>query len=172
MIKERAKQLNDAIFQRHLEIFTIRSLDVAERQPEKTRYRVISLKKDYWKTPEERTQIIYETIKDNLIDGEILLTDNRCFTVKGKDYEIIYCIESYKKNADKIWYIENGVPCSSFIRRMGCELAFKWLKGNKEHRDIVVGRIYLEAMIKTYPNPADRFIASVNIEKQFIKQFG
>lgn len=172
MIKERAKQLNDAIFQRYLEIFTIRSLDVAERQPENTRYRVISLKKDYRKTAEERTQIIYETLKNNLVEGELLLTDNRCFTIKGRDYEIIYCIESYKKNADKIWYIENGVPCSSFIRRMGCELAFKWLKDNKEHRKIVGERMYFEAMRKAYPNPADRFIASVNIEKQFIKQFG
>lgn len=172
MIKERAKLMNDAIFQTHLEIFTIRSLDVATRKPENTRYRVISLKKDYRKTPEERTRILYETLKNNLIDGEILLTDNRCFTIKGKDYEIIYCIESYKKNADKIWYIENGVPCSVFIRRMGCELAFKWLKDNKEYRNIVVERMYLEAMIKAHPNPADRFIASINIEKQFIKQFG
>lgn len=171
VIRERTRQLNDAIFQTHEEIYTVRSLDIAERLSEDSRYRVITLKKSYNKNVEERVQILYKTLKNNLLHNEELLTDNRCFTIKGKDYKIVYCIETYKKNTDRIWYIENGEVCTSLINRMGIEVAFKWLKYNPERRKAIGERMYLEAMIDTYPNPADRFVASVNIEKHFIKQF-
>ena len=170
-INERARQLNDAIFQTHEEIYTVRSLDIADRLPQDSRYRIITLKWSYDKTVEERVQILYKTLKNNLFYNEELLTDNRCFTIKGKDYQIVYCIETYKKNADRIWYIEDGKVCTAFIRRMGIEVAFKWLKDNPEYRKAIGERMYLEAMTETYPNPADRFVASVNIEKQFIRQF-
>lgn len=172
VISERARQLNYAIFQTHQEIYTVRSLDISERLSEDSRYRVISLKKSYDKTIEDRIYMLYKTLKNNLLYNEELLTDNRCFTIKGKDYEIVYCIETYKKNADRIRYIENGKVCSSLIRRMGIEVAFKWLKKNPGYRKIIGERFYLDAMVKTYPNPADRFVASVNIEKYFIKQYG
>ncbi len=170
-IKERARQFNDVIFQTHEGIYTVRSLDIAERVSENLRYRVITLKRSCCKSPEERVYIIYETLKYNLMQDEILLTDNRCFIIKGKDYQIVYCIETYKNNADRIWYVENEKIYSSLIRRMGIEVAFKWLKENPEYRKVIGERMYLEAMTKTYPNPADRFVASVNIEKQFIRQF-
>lgn len=171
VISERARQLNDAIFQTHQDIYTVRSLDIADRLPEYSRYRAITLKKSYDKTVEERVQILYKTLKNNLLYNEELLTDNGCFIIRGKDYQIVYCIETYKKNADRIWYIENGKVCSSLIRRMGIEVAFKWLKYNPKCRKVIGERMYLEAMIKTYPNPADRFVASVDMEKHFIKQF-
>lgn len=171
IIRERARQLNEAIFQTHEAIYTVRSLDIAERLFEDSRYRVITLKRSYNKTVEERVQILYKTLKNNLLHNEELLTDNRCFTIKGKDYQIVYCIETYKKNADRIWYIEDDKICTSFIRRMGIEVAFKWLKENPEYRKAIGERMYLEAMTETYPNPADRFVASVNMEKHFIKQF-
>lgn len=171
VLRERARQLNDAIFQTHQEVYTVRSLDIAERLSEDSCYRVITLKRSYDKSVEERVQILYKTLKNNLLHNEELLTDNRCFTIKGKDYQIVYCIETYKNYADRIWYVENDKVCTSIIRRMGIEVAFKWLKENPESRKTIGERMYLEAMSETYPNPADRFVASVNIEKQLIKQF-
>ena len=172
VIRERARQLNDVIFQTHQEIYTVRSLDIAERLLDDVRFRVVTLKWSHHKSPEERVRAIYETLKNNLLYDEELLTNNRSFTIKGKEYEIVYCIETYKKNADRIWYIENEKVCTSLTRRMGIEVAFKWLKKNPDYRKVICERFYLDAMVKTYPNPADRFVASVNIEKYFMKQYG
>ncbi len=170
IIRERARKLNEAIYQTHEGIYTVRSLDIAEKLPENSRYYVITLKRSYCKSPEDRVFAIYETLKNNLFQEE-LLTDNRCFTIKGKDYQIVYCIETYKKNADRIWFIEDEKICTFFIRRMSTEVAFKWLKANPKYRKSIGKRIYIKAMMQTYPNPADRFVASVNMEKHFIKQF-
>ena len=82
-------------------------------------------------------------------------------------YEIVYCAEGYKKSADRIGYVEDGQGRACLIRRMSCGLAVKHCRRlEKGPVRAIYGRMKEAEWVARYPNPADRFVASVNFEKK------
>ena len=60
---------------------------------------------------------------------------------------------------------------TELLRRMGCELAFRWLRQNQlsMEDDFVLSKMQEESFCARYPNPADRFIATVKLYKAYLK---
>ena len=169
-MKLRSKQLNNLILQTQQPIRRLREIDFTSEESMHSCSFVITFIKD-GATLEERTLNFYETLKSNLLKDEELHTGFECFTVCGDEYEIIYCLEGYKNCADKIGYMENGVPCTSLVKRMPCELAVKQCEALEkcEQRD-VYARMRFSEWINRYPNPAERFVASVNLAKRIRRE--
>lgn len=117
---------------------------------------------------EKRVTDFYSLLLSSLKNGEELITSDRCFTVKSEYYEITYCLEGYKKDADKIGYMENGEPKTVVLHRMSCEKAFKWASDNLKCDVSFIMNVY--EMKEYYPNPADRFVKIINIMKQDEKE--
>ena len=72
-------------------------------------------------------------------------------------------------------YMDNDIPRVEVLHRISCEKAFKWLKynpGKKHHENYerTIERIPFIEMEYKYPNPADRFCASLNITKALLKE--
>lgn len=120
----------------------------------------------------ERTRQFHDILKNSLIEGETLQYADRCFTVSGQDYQLQYCLEGYKKHPCMIGFYENDQPRTDLIRRMGCTEAIKVV----QQRFSVTGRSDIEKrmdfyeMKSRYPNPADRYVRSLNISKRLAKE--
>ena len=120
---------------------------------------------------EEHVRQFYETLEKSLIEGEELDCENRCFTVRGNGYSIAFCVEAYKKHPQWIGFYENGQPKKDLLRRMGCEVALKWIQEccNEQEKSNIMERMNFTEMADRYKNPGDRFVRSVNIMKQHRK---
>ncbi len=129
---------------------------------------VVTLKKDPKNSFEDRIKEFYRCLSNRLADDEELRCEDRCYKIVGKWYQITYTLEGYKKHANRIGYKS---CCTGLLKRMGTDEAFRWLKGcsEKEVND-VFKRMNFNEMQRAYPNPADRFVASVNITKWQRKQ--
>lgn len=129
---------------------------------------VVTLKKDPKNSFEDRVKEFYRCLSNRLADDEELRCEDRCYKIVGKWYQITYTLEGYKKHANRIGYKS---CCTGLLKRMGTDEAFRWLKGcsEKEVND-VFKRMNFNEMQRAYPNPADRFVASVNITKWQRKQ--
>ena len=116
-------------------------------------------------------ELIYQLFKNALKPEEKLYTDNRSFRIVGKEYQLVYCIEFYKKSAQKRGYIESGKVKTELLNRMGCEFAFRWLRQNQlsMEDDFVLSKMQEESFCARHPNPADRFIAIVKLYKAYLK---
>lgn len=132
---------------------------------------VITLKKDIDKTFQERVKNFYNCLKNGLRDDEELKCDKEAFIVSGKQYSITFCLEGYKKYANMKGFYMNGLPSQALLRRMSIEQAFKWIENcsDIEEKDIQ-SRMHFAEMEEKFPNPADRFVESVNITKWQRKQ--
>lgn len=126
---------------------------------------VVTLRKDMTKRFLNRCSEFYCCLKNQLQADEKLYTEADCFTIAGEDYTISFCLEGYKKRANQLGYYHQGVPQTKQIKRMGCEEGIRWLKRNDIEIENVLERMNCSKMIEAYPNPADRFVASVNISK-------
>ena len=164
-LKHRANEINQIILNQQKCFYRLRRLPIENGSAFPY---VITLKKLRDKTLEEQIDEYYTMFKNALMDDEVLLTDNRCFSIKGNGYSIIYCIEAYRRSADKIGYVENGKVSSSLIRRMSCERAFQLLRKNRVYKydSFIVNHMNSEQYKIKYPNPADRFVAILNEYKQ------
>lgn len=126
---------------------------------------VVTLRKKYGIKLEERICEIYEHLSNALKENEKLECRNKCFVISGSGYTLTYMVEAYGKTADRMGYISDGNPICEVMRRMSCETAFKWAEENLKEEDIRFGMCKNE-MVRDYPNPADRFVHSINIRKQ------
>jgi len=160
-LKQRANEINQIIMNQQKRFYRLRRLPTENSSVFPY---VITLKKLRGKTLEEQIEEYYTTFKNTLTGNEVLITDNRCFTIEGNGYSIVYCIEAYRRGADIIGYVENGKVYTSLIRRMSCERAFQLLRKHRVYKydSFLVNHMNSEQYKIKYPNPADRFISIVN----------
>lgn len=166
----RARELNDLIFRTQKPLRGPRRLDIGNRKRTESCSYVVTFIKD-GTSLEDRVLKFCEFLKSHLTSDEELSTGCRCFTVYGDRYEICYCLEGYNKNADKIGYVDDGQIKADLMRRMPCEVAARQL-GNLEREEVrdVYSRMQFREWVNRYPNPAERFVASVNLAKQLRKR--
>lgn len=132
---------------------------------------VVTLKKDPKRPFLTRCEAFRTCLASLLEDGETLYTDYQCFTVAGERYALSFCLEGYKRHADQMGYYEDDKhPRMKLIRRMGVDKAFRWIRRSGADEERILGRMHISEMRCAYPNPADRFAASVNISKWEMRQ--
>ena len=123
----------------------------------------------------DRIKAFNQLLLSLLVKGEKLVCKDECFTIQGTCYSISYVVEAYKKNANRICYMLNGYVHVDILHRICCEKAFKWIRNNpgKRHHETynrIIERLFFTEMVYKYPNPADRFCASLNISKALMKE--
>lgn len=128
------------------------------------RFYVVTINKDANKSFEERTRSFYQALQSVLAEGETLICEDGYFTIDSEEYKIGFCLEGYKKHADRIGYYHDGIPCSRLLHRMGIEEAFLRM-GDDEDTKRIFERMDFLVMILRFRNPADRFVASVKITR-------
>lgn len=165
-LKTREREIRDSIFRADKKIWDYKKISYYEDERDKRSVYVVTLRKVQGMSFEERIQQFYNTLKETLVNGEELICENGCFTVVGKWYAITYCLEAYKKHANMIGYFEGGRVCVKVLNRMSCCAALKCMEGfsDTEKNDICM-RMNFREMVSAYPNPAERFVKSVNITK-------
>ena len=167
-IRRRIETLNKLITTQMKPIYKIRKLSAFYGEAHKIADYVIILRKRRDKSLEEQVLDFYNLLSGAVTEGEKLLTDNRCFTVKSKYYQISYTLEAYSKHTDRIAYIKDNRPCVELMYRMGCNEAFKWAEKNM---DCEYGYcMYKNEMMNAFKNPADRFVKGINIKKQIQRE--
>lgn len=166
----RGQELNNVISENMKPIRRIRSIENYGNKRDKNCSFAVTLNKDKNIKFIDRVTRFYECLKNNLKYGESLVCKDRCYKICGKWYTITYILEGYKKHADMIGYTDNGISRMDIIRRMGVEEACRWVKRHNIDTDRILARMNFLEMQEKYPNPADRFVASVNISKWEKKQ--
>ena len=164
-VKSRIADYKRAIRTEMKLVWMIRKISVLRTERDHDYAYVVTLKKDPEKSFADRCADFYRCLSGQLSDDEELSTDNECFTIVGKRYTISFCLEGYKKHPNQMGYYAQGLPQTKLIRRMGCEEGFFWLKQNGIHITAILERMNFGELKHAYPNPADRFIACVNIQK-------
>ena len=158
----RVLQINDAINQNIKSIYRLKRLPI-----KKSRYYVITLKKNKEKTIFERVSDFHNLLNIIKLPNEKLITKDRCFYLIGENYELVYCLEFYYKSPEKIGYIENIIPQVEFLHRMGTDLALDRCNWDKEKRNYVNIKMEDINLIKSFPNIYDRFVFVVkNMKKK------
>lgn len=169
--KTRIEDFKRAILTEMKPVWTIRKIQHLASERDHDYSFVVTLRKDASKSFQRCCVEFYRCLTSNLGQNEQLSTENECFTVIGEWYSIVFCLEGYKKHPNQMGYYVHNQPWAKLIRRMGCDEAFCWLKRiPKIDKDTIFDRMNFREMVHAYPNPADRFIASVNISKWERKQ--
>ena len=170
-IKKRVCEFNNAIIANMKPIYLLRKLGTFYGGRDKVANYVLTLKKDTDKSLEKRAEDFYDLLKNTLLETEKLNTCHRCFTIEGEYYHISYTLEAYSKCADRLAYIKDGQPCTELMHRMSCEAAFKWAENNIDRAYKKYDYcMYKTEMLDAFPNPADRFVKGIYIEKQIQKE--
>lgn len=165
----RAQKLNERIRASGLPLHSLRRLELTNGIRRKSCAYAVTLKKSE-RPFEEETQAFYTLLKSALEERELLSTAFRCFTVRGNGYEVTYCLEGYGKCADRIGYLEDGEPRSDRIGRTPTEVALKQCgEFDGGAREDVFLRMRFDEWVDRYPNPAERFSASLNLGKSLRK---
>ncbi len=170
-IRERVCAFNNAIKTNMKSIYLLRKLGSSYGGRNKVADYVVTLRKGTGKSLEKRAEDFYNLLKDVLLKTEKINTCHRCFTIEGEYYQISYTLEAYSKCADRLAYIKDGQPCTELMHRMSCETAFQWAKNNinKAYKNYDYC-MYKTEMFDAFPNPADRFVKGINIEKQIQRE--
>ena len=149
-----------------LPIWCFKRLVVINGERENSCAYVIILRKDYYCSFIARVRRFYKLFKASLQEGERLLTDNECFTIRGKGYSIMYCIEGYKENSDRIGFVSKRSVCGELMRRTPSGIAMKWYRIFSESEKEKMDSLMKSAeWIEQYPNPAQRFVVSTKFIK-------
>jgi len=164
----RRKSLVHEIRQRMKPLWKIREIYSYERDGSKQCAYVVTITKDPNKSFRQRVQEFYRCLTDNLTDDEELRCEDCCYKILGPAYRITYVLEGYKKHANQMGHRD---CCLRPLRRMSTETAFRWMSDcSEEETDDIFSRMNFDEMCRAYPNPADRFVASVNVTKWQRKQ--
>lgn len=134
---------------------------------------VVTLKKIPGITLEQRAEAFARCVFKALYDDEQLVCTDKCFRVIGDSYELCFCLEGYAKHPNQIGYVtEEGVSAVEMMHRMATEIAFGWMRANggDSEKKRIMERMNSDELRGAYPNPAERFIASVRISKEIVKQ--
>lgn len=154
--KSRVQQINENLLNNTKTIYRLRKVqyDIVDNKPHYAY--VISLAKSYPLSLEEQVLSVYNHLKSILLLDEILVTENKCLKIISNLYEVEFCIEAWRKSADKIAYIENGQVKVELLHRMSCEqAAYIFKKHNIEPFEL----INTLDVLKKYENYADKYAA-------------
>jgi hypothetical protein len=165
--KRREQEMKNIILKEVRALWKIKKIFTAESAQDKSSAFVVTLKKEAKVSFAERTKQFYECLKGHLLADENLSYENNCFVIAKGAYSIIYCLEGYKKHANQRGYVRDGRICTSLLHRMGTEEAFKWLKGCSETEIKEINQyMHFQEMKEDYPDPSDRFAASIRTAKK------
>ncbi len=115
----------------------------------------------------KRIEQFYQILNESISSDEKVVCDNKCFTVEGDGYRISYIVEAYGKRSQFVCFMNDNQICVENMHRMSSYLAVRWMKGRgSTDKNDISARMRFREMVGEYPNPADRFVASVNISKQ------
>lgn len=118
---------------------------------------------------EERVRAVCDILRSLLEPGEELCCRDGMFVVEARDYEISFTVEAYNKNPCLIGCMENGVPVVRGMGRMNTMCAMRQARNMTAYRVLdsaLWRRMGCYDMVERYPNPADRFAASVRLERK------
>lgn len=171
-LKQRGQSIKKLIMERMKPVWRYQKLLSYEGENAKYSSYVVTLRKIPATSFEERTLQFYNCLKDSLVEGEKLECKDKSFIISGTGYSITLCLEAYKKHPNMIGYIEDEMPQTALLHRMGCVNAFKWMEqcSDIEQSDIMK-RLHFFEMTDRYRNPGDRFVKSVVITKRQRKEF-
>lgn len=165
----RRNELNSMILKEMKPVWKIRRLEFFMGKRDKGCSYAVTIRKDKNTSFEERNRLFYNCLKNSLHKNEKLTCKNQCYTISAEWYTITYVLEGYKKQADKIGYVENGVPCVSLMHRMSIEKAFRLIKESKINKYHIYTQMLYSEMNEAYPNPAQRFVKCLKITKELLK---
>lgn len=152
----RVQQINDYLFRNTKIVYRLRKIQETIKDKKEICAYVISLAKSEPLSLEEQVQQFYHNCKNVLRLDEVLITEDRQFRIIADTYEVSYCLEAWRKTADKIAYIENEQVKVELLHRMSCEQAASVFK--KKEVDPLKIIESLETL-KHYTNPADKYAA-------------
>jgi hypothetical protein len=153
----RIQQKNEYLLRNTKTIYRLRKIQDTRKDGKRLCAYVVSLVKSPPLTLEAQVQSFYENCKNMLLEDEILITENRCFKIVAESFEVTYCLEAWRKRADKIAYIENEQVKIEMLHRMGCEQAASLLKKLIRFDPLEV--VDSLSCLQKYTNPADRYAA-------------
>lgn len=154
--KSRVQQINENLLHNIKTIYRLRKVQyyVVDNKP--LYAYVISLAKSHPLSLEEQFLSVYNHLKSILLSDETLVTENKCLKILSNLYEVEYCIEAWRKSADKIAYIRDGKVVTEMLHRMSCEkAAYVFKKYNIEPFHLINT---LETLRK-YDHPAEKYVA-------------
>jgi len=152
----RLQQINEYLLRNTKTIYRLRKIQETKRDKKEVCAYAVSLAKSEPLSLVEQVQQFYDNCKNVLSAGEKLITENRCFKIVADIFEVSYCLEAWRKTADKVAYIENEQVKIEPLHRMSCEQAASVFKKNGvDPLTIIESRDTL----KRYTNPADKYAA-------------
>ncbi len=120
----------------------------------------------------DQVLLVRDILASALAEDESLNCRHRAFWVKSPVCTISFTIEAYNKHPTLSAHMdgEGDNPVVEPLGRMSTSLAFRRLREFAEEEDYrqtpVWRRMNLQNMRRRYPNPADRLVASVMMEKR------
>ncbi len=131
---------------------------------------LVSLKRQQGMTKEQLTQHFHDVLLGVLVQGENLVCRDQCFFIEGDGYRVAFCLEGYMRSPGWCGHFDHGRPEVDVLRRMSCDVIAHWKRKQWPSRnEEVARRMHLREMEWLYPNPADRYAASIRITKQLMK---
>ena len=157
MKNSRIQQINEYLLNNTKTIYQLRKIQNTCKDGKRLCAYVVSLAKTPPLTLAAQVQSFYENCKNILSPDEILITENRYFKIITDSFEVIYCVEAWRKRADKIAYIENGQVKVELLHRMSCEEAASLLRKLTSVDQLKL--VDSLSSLEKYTNPADRYVA-------------
>lgn len=169
-VKTRTAELIQVILAEMKPVWTVRKIGASITERDHDYCYVVTLRKDSQKSFQDRCKEFYTCLKKHLGENEVLSTKDERFKVIGEWYSVSFCLEGYKKHSNMMGYYEGKSARVKLLHRMSCEEGFRWIKENGKSINAARKRMNFYEMEQAYPNPADRFVASVNITKWETRQ--
>lgn len=164
--RQRQSTLHNAILRDLHPVYRIKKLESHHAAFGISRSYVITLRKDPARSMKERVTAFHDCLRRHMATCEVLLCLNQCYTIEGPSYSLTYVLEGYGKAPNQIGYTQDGHPCVALLRRMGGDVALRYLKNcsDIEYEDLRVRMHFIE-MRRAYPNPSARMAASARITR-------
>ena len=162
MIHKRIRQVNEHILQNMRCIYRFRKIQATTKEGKEACAYAISLVRTQPQSLEMQVLEFYELCKAALMPEETLVTENRCFKILSDTFVLVYCLEAWRKRADKVAYMQDGQVKIDALHRMSCEQASKIFRNGKVEPFALLEE--LEAL-KGYTNPADKYVALAKMMK-------
>lgn len=152
----RVYEINNFLLHNVKTIFRLRKIGLSHSQDKHIYAYAVTLLKDHVHTLEEMAEVFYNSCKSVLDCSEILTTEGKTFKIVSDEFEIFYYLEAWRKSADKIAYIENGIVKTELLHRMSCEqAAYVFKKYNVDLFEI----LNKSEILQRYDSYADKYVA-------------
>ena len=156
MDNDRIQQINEYLLQNTKTIYRLRKIQDTSTEKKEVCAYAVALAKSELLSLEEQARQFYDNCKKVLLSGEDLKTEDRCFKIAAAAFEVCYCLEAYRKTADRVAYIENEQVKIQWLHRMSCEQAAVVFKKHKADPLALINNM---DTLQRYSNPADKYAA-------------